>query len=110
MVRVSLLAVSNRHSTPGTESATTTAPPLPPPPPLPPTPPRASPETLHEFSSATAIRNYTFSLDAQRAICDALWGGAVAPDTAALTRRFGGYAIGDGIAGVTNLIWSNGPS
>jgi hypothetical protein len=32
----------------------------------------------------------------------------VQPDPGALTRRFGGYKLGDGLAGVRNLIWSNG--
>lgn len=65
-------------------------------------------ENLHEFS-ARGIRNYTF--DMQRSAvepCDKYFDGAVRPDPRALTQRYGGYRLGDGKAGVSNLIWSNG--
>lgn len=65
-------------------------------------------ETLHTFSSR-GLRNYTFSLETSAtAPCASSFDGTVQPDTNALTRRFGGYALGDGLAGVSNLIWSNG--
>uniref|UniRef100_A0A7S2STF0 Prolylcarboxypeptidase n=2 Tax=Rhizochromulina marina TaxID=1034831 RepID=A0A7S2STF0_9STRA len=67
-------------------------------------------ETLHEFSTREdGVRNYTFDYVASGVHpCNALFNSTVTPDTAALTRRFGGYKIGDGEAGVTNMIWSNG--
>jgi lysosomal Pro-X carboxypeptidase len=65
-------------------------------------------ETLHAFSSR-GLRNYSFDLaSSATAPCASSFSGTVQPDPEALTQRFGGYALGDGLAGVTNLIWSNG--
>lgn len=65
-------------------------------------------ETLHQFSGR-GLRNFSFDLtECGVEPCASLFNGSVTPDTQALTRRYGGYAIGDGAAGVTNLIWSNG--
>jgi len=64
-------------------------------------------ETLHRFSART-IRNYTFDYDSSAALCAKLYGSAVVPDTAALARQFGGYALADGSSGVSNIIWSQG--
>ena len=65
-------------------------------------------ENLHQFS-ARGLRNYTF--DWQKAgidTCNRVFNSTVTPDPRALARRYGGYKIGDGVAGVTNMIWSNG--
>jgi len=64
-------------------------------------------ETLHKFS-AHVLRNYTFSLERSASLCAGLYNGAAAPDLSLLARRFGGYALAEGTAGVTNLIWSQG--
>lgn len=64
-------------------------------------------ETLHGFS-ARVLRNYTFNYVASAAECLALYGKEVQPDMAALARRYGGYALADGSAGATRLIWSHG--
>jgi hypothetical protein len=63
---------------------------------------------LHQFS-ARGLRNYTF--DWQKSAvdpCNAAFNSTVTPDPRTLTWRYGGYKLGDGAAGVTNLIWSNG--
>ena len=72
-------------------------------------------ETLHLFSSATearnpkagGIRDYTFDLGAQKALCSRLWGGQV-PDPHHLAHEFGGYAISRKPGLISNVIWSNG--
>eukprot|EP00615_Pteridomonas_danica_P000926 CAMPEP_0114356294 /NCGR_PEP_ID=MMETSP0101-20121206/20855_1 /TAXON_ID=38822 ORGANISM="Pteridomonas danica, Strain PT" /NCGR_SAMPLE_ID=MMETSP0101 /ASSEMBLY_ACC=CAM_ASM_000211 /LENGTH=549 /DNA_ID=CAMNT_0001498657 /DNA_START=28 /DNA_END=1677 /DNA_ORIENTATION=+ len=72
-------------------------------------------ENLHTFS-ARGIRNYTFNMEtsANQPCADIFGNDAstgqplVQPDTSLLTRRYGGYKIGDGLTGVSNLIWSNG--
>eukprot|EP00404_Azadinium_spinosum_P056749 CAMPEP_0180785086 /NCGR_PEP_ID=MMETSP1038_2-20121128/49983_1 /TAXON_ID=632150 /ORGANISM="Azadinium spinosum, Strain 3D9" /LENGTH=180 /DNA_ID=CAMNT_0022821925 /DNA_START=87 /DNA_END=625 /DNA_ORIENTATION=+ len=64
-------------------------------------------ETLHQFS-AHGIRNFTFSLDRAIEQCKGLYGAGVRPDTAALARMYGGFALANGSAGVRNLIWSHG--
>merc|ERR1719229_955815 len=64
-------------------------------------------ETLHRFS-ARILRNYTFNYSGSAELCGKLYNRTVAPDTAALARRFGGYALAEGTAGVSNLIWSHG--
>jgi hypothetical protein len=81
---------------------------------------------LHEFSSR-GIRDYTFDLDTSgnKPCADLFPTGSssssgnvpstaataspdVQPDVGALTRRFGGYNLGDGLTGVGHVIWSNG--
>lgn len=65
-------------------------------------------ETLHGFS-ARGFRNYTFSYEVSGVeTCKRLYNGTVRPDMDSLTRRYGGYKLGDGLAGITNIIWSNG--
>mmetsp|Transcript_155910 Transcript_155910/g.499861 ORF Transcript_155910/g.499861 Transcript_155910/m.499861 type:complete len:491 (-) Transcript_155910:222-1694(-) len=65
-------------------------------------------ETLHSFS-ARVLRNYTFDFKASASECSALYGISLAPpDTGLLARRYGGFALADGSAGVSRLIWSHG--
>lgn len=65
-------------------------------------------ECLHA-SSAHTFRNYTFSLDKSTSLCDTLYNHTVKPDMTSLAREFGGgYALAEGTAGVTHLIWSQG--
>lgn len=65
-------------------------------------------ENLHEFS-ARGVRNYTFDWEQSAVIpCNTYFNNTVTPNPSALTDTYGGYAIGDGTAGVTHLIWSNG--
>lgn len=64
-------------------------------------------ETLHTFSART-LRNYTFDLGTSTSLCSSLYKRTVSPDTSLLARRYGGYALADGSAGVTRLIWSHG--
>merc|ERR1711871_1357532 len=64
-------------------------------------------ETLHKFSART-IRDYTFNFSSSADICSKLYGSSVVPDTKALAREFGGYALADGSSGVRNIIWSQG--
>lgn len=66
-------------------------------------------ETLHQFSSSTAghgFRDFAFNLTAANEQCQASFD--CQPDPWWAEVHWGGYAIGDGKAGVTNLIWSNG--
>ena len=52
------------------------------------------------------MRNYTFDLERSAAIpCARYFNNTAKLDTHALTRTYGGYALGDGKAGVSNLIW-----
>ena len=60
-------------------------------------------ETLHQFSSDSAVRDYEFNLTAQSDLCFKLYG--VRPDPTKLARLFGGYAIP---GNVTNVVFSNG--
>jgi lysosomal Pro-X carboxypeptidase len=63
-------------------------------------------ETLHLFSSR-GIRDYEFDYKTSALEpCTDIWN--VAPDTNALTMRYGGFDIGDGKTDITNMIWSNG--
>ena len=73
-------------------------------------------ETLHEFSSR-GLRDFAFDLERDgNAKCAEVFGlsegaqqAVTVPNPRALARRFGGYALGDGLAvGLTNLVWSNG--
>ena len=41
-------------------------------------------------------------------ICNKYWGSNATPNTHAFAQRFGGWKLGDGLTGVTNLIFSNG--
>ena len=69
-------------------------------------------ETLHEFSSRAppeGLRAFAFDLNTTGVqACGQLFDGLVTPDTGYLARRFGGYLLGDGLAAVTNIVWSNG--
>jgi len=65
-------------------------------------------ETLHQFGSRSPIRRYEFSFEAQESYCLRIFNHTVQPDTSALTRRFGGYKLGDGLTAASNIIWSNG--
>jgi len=65
-------------------------------------------ETLHQFSSVGAIRNYSFSFKGQSNYCQKIFNHTVSPNPNALTDRFGGYKLGDGKLNVSQLIWSNG--
>lgn len=62
-------------------------------------------ETLHEFSSR-GIRDYVYEYNRSTSICVDLYG--VLPNRNVLTSRYGGYNLGDGMTGITNIIWSNG--
>lgn len=69
-------------------------------------------ETLHAFSART-IRNYSFDLGRSARQCSSLFpplppARALTPDPSLLARRYGGYALADGTAQVTRLIWSQG--
>jgi len=65
-------------------------------------------ETLHQFSSR-GVRDYTFDMQTTALdLCQKYWGDNVYPDTHAFAKRFGGWKLGDGLTGVSNLIWSNG--
>eukprot|EP00927_Polykrikos_kofoidii_P051753 TRINITY_DN45548_c0_g1_i1.p1 TRINITY_DN45548_c0_g1~~TRINITY_DN45548_c0_g1_i1.p1 ORF type:complete len:502 (-),score=57.09 TRINITY_DN45548_c0_g1_i1:141-1646(-) len=65
-------------------------------------------EALHAFSART-FRNYTFDLDMSTSLCGLIYNDTVEPDLFALAREFGGaYALAEGTAGVSNLIWSQG--
>ena len=62
-------------------------------------------ETLHQFS-ARGLRNFTFSMQAANEACEKYYG--VVPRPAWTEMHFGGYAIGDGLTGASNIIFSNG--
>lgn len=64
-------------------------------------------ETLHRFS-AQKLRTYAFNFSRMVALCSSLYSPSVTPDTDALARRFGGFALADGTAGVSRIIWSHG--
>lgn len=65
-------------------------------------------ECLHA-SSAKVLRNYTFSLEGSTKLCNTLFNRTVHPDLNALAHQFGGaYALAEGTAGVSHLIWSQG--
>eukprot|EP00929_Paragymnodinium_shiwhaense_P066734 TRINITY_DN33512_c0_g1_i1.p1 TRINITY_DN33512_c0_g1~~TRINITY_DN33512_c0_g1_i1.p1 ORF type:complete len:228 (-),score=40.25 TRINITY_DN33512_c0_g1_i1:170-853(-) len=65
-------------------------------------------ETLHTFSART-LRNYTFNYDKSAASCDSLYNHTVKPNLTALSQQFGGaYAMAEGTASATNIIWSHG--
>merc|ERR1712232_92227 len=65
-------------------------------------------ETLHTFSART-LRNYTFDYAKSVAQCGELYNRTVKPNLTALAQQFGGaYAMAEGRAAVTNLIWSPG--
>lgn len=66
-------------------------------------------ETLHQFASSAAghgFRDFAFNLSAVNEQCQANFNSQ--PDPWWAEVHWGGYAIGDGKTGVTNLIWSNG--
>lgn len=66
-------------------------------------------ETLHQFSSMRKGHGFRdFSFDMAKARDECLSTFDVTPDPWWSENHFGGYAIGDGLAGATNLIWSNG--
>ena len=67
-------------------------------------------ENLHQFSARGPIRSYTFDLQ-RSAIgpCQKIFNGSAILQPEELTRRYGGYKLGDGAGiGVNHLIWSNG--
>mmetsp|Transcript_11218 Transcript_11218/g.27581 ORF Transcript_11218/g.27581 Transcript_11218/m.27581 type:complete len:484 (-) Transcript_11218:288-1739(-) len=65
-------------------------------------------ENLHQFS-ARGIRSYTFSLeDSAGKPCAQLFNDTANLNTTRLTQMYGGYKLGDGLAGISNIIWSNG--
>ncbi|GMI02076.1 hypothetical protein TrVE_jg8031 [Triparma verrucosa] len=68
-------------------------------------------ETLHLFNSrgpdSGGIRSYKFDMEKVRSICSDTWGD-VQPNPTALTERYGGYRLGDGLVDVSNIIWSVG--
>jgi len=41
-------------------------------------------------------------------LCTKYFSADIRPDTHAFAQRFGGWKLGDGLTGVSNLIWSNG--
>ena len=61
-------------------------------------------ENLHEFSSKSKVRDYTFDFEAQASLCGSLFDDTT-PDPHRLTALYGGYEIP---AKVTNVIFSNG--
>ncbi|KAH8085517.1 dipeptidyl-peptidase [Aureococcus anophagefferens] len=61
-------------------------------------------ENLHEFSSKSKVRDYTFDFEAQASLCGSLFDDTT-PDPRRLTALYGGYEIP---AKVTNVIFSNG--
>ena len=62
-------------------------------------------QNLHQFS-ARGVRNYTFDLERSAGVpCARYFNNTAKLDTHALTRTYGGYALGDGKVGVSNLIW-----
>lgn len=66
-------------------------------------------ETLHQFSSSASghgFRDFPFNLTAVNEECQRIYG--VQPDPWWAETHWGGYNIGDGKAGMTNIIWSNG--
>jgi lysosomal Pro-X carboxypeptidase len=67
-------------------------------------------ETLHQFSSSVTtghgFRDFDFSLGSASQTCQQLY--QVQPNPRWAEQRWGGFHIGDGHTGVTNLIWSNG--
>lgn len=69
-------------------------------------------QTLHPFSSSTldgrGLRNFSFVLADEEAVCDQNFNSTVSPDLEALTRTYGGYTIPANMMGITNIIWSNG--
>eukprot|EP01065_Artemidia_motanka_P026119 TRINITY_DN31028_c0_g1_i1.p1 TRINITY_DN31028_c0_g1~~TRINITY_DN31028_c0_g1_i1.p1 ORF type:complete len:493 (+),score=136.30 TRINITY_DN31028_c0_g1_i1:58-1536(+) len=62
-------------------------------------------ETLHQFS-ARGVRDFTFNMTEVLQQCRQYYN--VEPDPLWGEVHFGGYGIGDGVVGVSNLIWSNG--
>lgn len=70
-------------------------------------------ETLHLFNSRGpadgGIREYNLDMSVIEEICKDSWGEFdVQPNTNALTDRYGGYKLGDGLVDVSNIIWSVG--
>ena len=66
-------------------------------------------ETLHSFSSergSHGFRDWFFNYSYSAEECEGLYG--VKPNQQWAEQRWGGYEIGEGRTGVTNLIWSNG--
>jgi len=64
-------------------------------------------ETLHAFS-ARGIREYTFDYSSSKDLCARIFNNIPLPDMSSIARAFGGYALADGSAGVSHLIWSQG--
>ena len=62
-------------------------------------------ETLHQFS-ARGLRSFNFSLKAALEQCATFFSVEPRPNWSEL--HFGGYAIGDGKTGISNVIFSNG--
>lgn len=62
-------------------------------------------ETLHQFS-ARGLRTFNFSFDVATEECKKYFGVAPRPNWS--ETHFGGYAIGDGKTGLSNVIFSNG--
>ena len=54
------------------------------------------------------LRNFSFVLADEEAVCDQNFNSTVSPDLEALTRTYGGYTIPANMMGITNIIWSNG--
>jgi pimeloyl-ACP methyl ester carboxylesterase len=65
-------------------------------------------ENLHQFSSKSAVRTYTFSLSGIQKTCDDLFNRTALLTPNKLTNLYGGYKLGDGETNVSKLIWSNG--
>ena len=66
-------------------------------------------ETLHQFSSSTdghGLRDFAFNFTDTNKVCTADYSAAPNPWWA--ETHFGGYAIGDGKADASHVIWSNG--
>eukprot|EP00041_Stephanoeca_diplocostata_P017902 m.369509 g.369509 ORF g.369509 m.369509 type:complete len:520 (-) comp20851_c0_seq7:2048-3607(-) len=66
-------------------------------------------ETLHQFSSSKSghgFRDFQFNMDEVVTACATYY--ALKPNPPWAEMHWGGYGIGDGNAGVTHLIWSNG--
>mmetsp|Transcript_9664 Transcript_9664/g.18969 ORF Transcript_9664/g.18969 Transcript_9664/m.18969 type:complete len:311 (-) Transcript_9664:188-1120(-) len=64
-------------------------------------------ENLHQFS-AKGVRSYNFSMAKVVDTCSRVFNGTATLNTTRLTQVYGGYKLGDGEAGITNVIWSNG--
>eukprot|EP00039_Didymoeca_costata_P008891 m.118213 g.118213 ORF g.118213 m.118213 type:complete len:487 (-) comp14274_c0_seq4:63-1523(-) len=62
-------------------------------------------ENLHQFSGR-GVRNFTFNMNDAVQTCMKYFN--TQPDPLWVEKHFGGFGIGDGLTGVSNLVWSNG--